>query len=474
MARRFASRIRTTWSTQVFWSPDGMRIGFCSDLSDPPKAWDQPSLWSSSRTGEDVRALADFGGNVTRAAWGTRRVAFTGTVEPYPAFHNVGLFVADEEGTRRLGADSDLTFLGYAWSETLPLFDLGPMWIDEDRFLVFACTRGRSVPYLVDRDEEPRPVMTADTTTEVGQAAVGGDRIAVIASVDGGAGEIYELDPVGGAMRRITTQAARWFGPFRRSPEEIVITHPADGHEIQGWLTRATGAATQRRPLVLEIHGGPYEATMPAPIAEVLMLADAGFHVAAMNPRGSVGFGEAYAGALFGRWGVPDSSDLLATVDHLAAEGLVDPDRVGLLGLSYGGFMVNHLLGAFPGRFRAGVSENPFTEAIADLGAGDSGLTMEVETGVGPLQEDLEGWFALSPALRIHLNHAPLLLLQAEDDVRCPPVHSQIVFSILQQLGRTVELVRYPGEHHIMAMDGRPDRRVDRLERILGWFQTHL
>ena len=136
--------------------------------------------------------------------------------------------------------------------------------------------------------------------------------------------------------------------------------------------------------------------------------------------------------------------------------------------------MVHHLLAEFPGRFRAGVSENPFTEAIADIGAGDSGMTMEVETGVGPLHEDLEGWLALSPALHMHRNEAPLLLLQAEDDVRCPPVHSQVVFQILLSLGRTTELVRYPGETHQMNLGGRPDRRVDRLERILDWFTRYL
>jgi dipeptidyl aminopeptidase/acylaminoacyl peptidase len=156
------------------------------------------------------------------------------------------------------------------------------------------------------------------------------------------------------------------------------------------------------------------------------------------------------------------------------SQGLADPDRIGVLGLSYGGFMVHHLLGTHPGRFKAAVSENPFTMALADLGAGDSGHMTEEDTGVGFWPTDLDGWLALSPAMRIHRNTAPLLLLQADRDVRCPPVHSEVAFAILRQRGVSVEMIRYPEESHEMLAIGRPDRRVDRLERILGWFSDHL
>jgi dipeptidyl aminopeptidase/acylaminoacyl peptidase len=69
---------------------------------------------------------------------------------------------------------------------------------------------------------------------------------------------------------------------------------------------------------------------------------------------------------------------------------------------------------------------------------------------------------------------APLLLLQAEDDQRCPDVQTEIAFTILRRLGRTVEMVRYPDEFHLLLDSGRPDRRVDRLERIVDWFERYL
>jgi dipeptidyl aminopeptidase/acylaminoacyl peptidase len=207
---------------------------------------------------------------------------------------------------------------------------------------------------------------------------------------------------------------------------------------------------------------------------EDLMLADAGFHVLSPNPAGSTGFGEAYTRSLMGRWGAPDGADLIAAIEWAIAEGLADPTRIGVLGLSYGGYMVHHMLGMHPGRFKAAVSENPFTMAFADLGAGDSGHMMAEETGVGVWPKDMDGWLAISPAMKLHRNEAPLLLLQADADVRCPPVHSEIAFAILRPRGVEVEMVRYPEESHIMLAIGRPDRKVDRLERIVGWFSDHL
>ena len=76
--------------------------------------------------------------------------------------------------------------------------------------------------------------------------------------------------------------------------------------------------------------------------------------------------------------------------------------------------------------------------------------------------------------MQIHNNEAPLLLLHCDGDLRCPPVQSEIAFAILRSRGRTVEMVRYPDEPHYLAAIGRPDRRVDRIERIIDWLTRYL
>jgi dipeptidyl aminopeptidase/acylaminoacyl peptidase len=464
---------------QAFWSPDGARVGFLADGSDRAWYYEAPTPWSIAATGKgSPRRLADFEGETAAATWaGPREVVFTGRRERAVYWRNVELFIAEgaKGAVRSLVHDQTVSLNGMVWSELAPLIDdPGPIALGDGRYVVMGHSEGTSSAYLVDKDG--RLTALTDRRLEVAGVVAGGERLVAVACDHGDAAELYELDPdSAGDARRITRDGARWFAPFHHVRTDEVSVPRRRVRDVHGWLTRATGATRgARRPLVLHVHGGPHGAQGPTPLFEDLMLAEAGFHVLAPNPAGSTGFGEDYARSLHGRWGVPDGADLMAVIDWAVAEGLADPDRIGVLGLSYGGFMVHHLLGAHPGRFKAAVSENPVTMALADLGAGDSGHMMEEETGVGEWPGDLEGWLALSPAMRIHRSRAPLLLLQADHDLRCPPVHSEIAFAILRQRGVTVEMVRYPEESHIMAAIGRPDRRVDRLGRIVDWFSAHL
>ena len=137
--------------------------------------------------------------------------------------------------------------------------------------------------------------------------------------------------------------------------------------------------------------------------------------------------------------------------------------------------MTNWLLGRHPGRFAAGVSENPVTDLASFFGTGDYGAWIaEIAAGVSSLADGRERLADRSPATWIERNESPLLLLQAENDMRCPPDQSEIVFAALRKLGRRVELVRYPEESHLLVFTGRPDRRIDRLERIVDWFERYL
>jgi dipeptidyl aminopeptidase/acylaminoacyl peptidase len=94
--------------------------------------------------------------------------------------------------------------------------------------------------------------------------------------------------------------------------------------------------------------------------------------------------------------------------------------------------------------------------------------------GLGTVPENLDAYLRHSPYMHIHHNEAPLLFLVCEGDQRCPPVQSELPFAILRSRGRPVEMVRYPAEPHYMAGVGRPDRRVDRIDRIVDWFSKHL
>ena len=261
-----------------------------------------------------------------------------------------------------------------------------------------------------------------------------------------------------------------WLGLARTVPPRSgspSLTHP-EGHLFDTWLIEGRDAP-RPGPVVIQIHGGPHAAHGPTPWLEMLALADAGFHVLYPNPRGSSGYGEEFAKAIHGRWGEVDGSDHLRLVEWAVESGLADPERIGVMGLSGGGYMTNWLLGHHPGRFRAGVSENPVSNWVSWYGGSDlSGYTDERFVGIGRLPEDIDAFLAASPFMTIHQNTAPLLLLQSENDLRCPPEQSETLFAILRSRGVPTQMVRYPGESHFLAGIGRPDRRVDRMQADRG------
>jgi dipeptidyl aminopeptidase/acylaminoacyl peptidase len=459
----------------AFWSPDGARVGFLSDTRPDLAVFEIPQAWQVGLGAGRERPLATLPGGVWGGVWGTGGLAAVGITRPDPTgWERVVLHVL--EGRRELRAiDEGLdeqSVAGITYGDLVDFagaFSSQAGWLDDRTVIALTGHRGRVHVYRFDLDGKIEPLTEGDVVCTSMATAAG--RVAVVANVDADAGEVYAVEE-GRALRRLTTNGSRWFGPFRRVPERIAVRHP-EGHEVEAWLLRARGK--KKAPLVLSVHGGPHAAHNPTPWMEMLALADAGIHVVWANPRGSVGYGEDFARAITGEWGDPDSSDLLLVLDRLVRQGLTDRRSIGVLGLSYGGFMVHWLLGHFPGRFAAGVSENPVTDLISEFGNADFGSDIgKSATGKALPSDSFAAWLDRSPYTKIHLNEAPLLLLQAEADLRCPPVNSEIPFAILKTLGREVEMVRYPGESHGMFIIGRPDRRIDRLERIVAWFRKNL
>jgi dipeptidyl aminopeptidase/acylaminoacyl peptidase len=206
-----------------------------------------------------------------------------------------------------------------------------------------------------------------------------------------------------------------------------------------------------------------------------MLLVDRGFRVLLPNIRGSATYGRAWIRESLGDWGGVDAADVHAAIDHAVGLGLVDPARLGVLGLSYGGFMVHWLIGTSD-RFRAAVSENGVANQISAWANSDSGVEYNRAASLGdPLSpEGVEKLWRQSPLRNVANIRTPLLMLQAGADLRCPPADNEQFFTALRVLGREVEYVLYPDESHVYQATGRPDRRIDRMERMLAWFERHL
>jgi dipeptidyl aminopeptidase/acylaminoacyl peptidase len=189
--------------------------------------------------------------------------------------------------------------------------------------------------------------------------------------------------------------------------------------------------------------------------------------------RGCPSYGRAWLEAIRGNWGGADADDQLACVDWAVGEGLADPSRLGVTGLSYGGFMTHWLIGRSD-RFRAAVAANGVTNQVSAAANCDKGAIWTTRLGWERPPAGFERLWRQSPLAHAERITTPLLMLQGEADLRCPPADNEQLFIALRWLRRTVEYVLYPEESHVYASAGRPDRRIDRMTRMLDWFDRYL
>lgn len=352
---------------------------------------------------------------------------------------------------------------------------------DVDRFFAFLCGRGR-VAVVHDRGRDVPVTIASDGAIE---RLVDDDFRPSTWALDGNGGgqvvaamargvercDVYALE-AGRSPRRLT----RVGGWLRRRVvprvDEVAIDGP--GGPIQTFVY-ATPGRSEPRATILEIHGGPVWHHTAEPPFGAYVLASAGYRVVCPNIRGSFGFGRAWIEALFGAWGGPDAADCHAVLDWLCAQGLSDPDRLGVTGLSYGGFLTNWLV-ATSDRFKAAVSENGVANQVSAWAGSDCGATYNRAAGLGdPLTPaGVEHLWAQSPLAHAAAIRTPLLLLQGESDLRCPASDAEQLFIALRVLEREVEYVVYPESFHEYRTYGRPDRRIDRHERQLAWFERFL
>ncbi len=286
----------------------------------------------------------------------------------------------------------------------------------------------------------------------------------------GWAPDLYALD--GAEPRRLTWHGA-WLAGHRQpgwqrrefagpaGPITAFIVEPPDGIRC-----RAT---------VLDLHGGPTGQWGVVPSVEAILLASAGYRVVMPNIRGSIDRGASWVAALGGAWGRADVADVLAVLDALVEGSLADEGRIGVMGLSYGGFLVQYLIGVTDA-FAAAVAENGVTNQVFAWAASDLGPSYNRSANLGdPLTADgIRALWDASPLKNVVQIRTPLLLLQGGDDRTCPAADNEQLFVALRALRREVEYVIYPEESHLMQATGRIDRRIDRHERVLAWFDTYL
>jgi len=455
------------------WRPDGKQVTFVANIEEDADLSRYRNIYTVSSKGGEPEILYKGDGPISSVSWSPdgKYIAFTGRVIEDPALfwhRNTELFIFDTETkkTRCLTSGFDRT-MGYGGA---------PIW-SHDSITIYFKAPDRGSVHIYRTDLKGNVEKVTEGNANIGGFGLdeSGEKITYTLSDTTNPSEVYlhEKNPV-----KLTNMNRALMKKLNISePEEFWFT-AGDGVKVQGWIIRPHRyEAGEKYPTALEVHGGPrgaYTFNLGAAEHEFQVLAEHGYAVVYTNPRGSTGFGEEFSRRISGHWGDRDYLDCMEALDYVIENyDYVDPERLGILGGSYGGWMTNWALG-HTDRFKAAVTMRSISNWYSMHGTSDIAFNEhDISWGKEPW-EDPELVLSKSPITYIEDIHTPLLIIHSENDFRCPIEQSEQLYVGLKKLGRTTEFIRFPDEFHGLSRSGQPKHRIERLQHILRWFDIHL
>ena len=409
------------------WSPDGKSIAYITQRD--PRLFD----------------YATFHLAVSPSSGGTARV-LTQSLDrnvSNPRFSSDGktiFFIVDDNGTQNLAS-----FVLNAQTGTLALGDgqLGARPVPGSVFVSAFSAGGGTAGHVAP------------------------EGIAVqMATIDRPA-EIYALSD--GKLSQLTHTNDALFSQLKLSHAEYVQFKSKDGTPVSGYLYKPLDYAPGRKyPTLLRPHGGPVWAYYAEFSEQAQLFAANGYAVLFPNPRGSSGYGQDFCKAIYADWGNRDFQDDMAMVDYALAQGIADPDKLGVGGWSYGGMSTDFII-AQTTRFKAAISGAGVAEILSMYGHDQ--YQKDYETELGLPWENSAAWIKVSPFRNVAKITTPTLFMGGNMDWNVPILGGEQMYQALKRLGVPTELVIYPDEFHEFSV---PSHLRDRLERYLSWYAHYV
>lgn len=451
------------------WSPDGASIAFDHRIDPNLNNSHSADISIVTLDGGAVRKLVTADGPDSGPVWspdGTR-IAFSSSMSS-PAFfytNNRIAVVSASGGVVKSISD--------AFDEQPGMIDWSPAGI-----LFSGLERASSRLYRLNPDTGAIAALTPASGASIGGFSFSGN-FATMAFVSGDAKAFPEVfvAPVAapGAAKQLTSLGEQIKG-WAVGSREMISWKSTDGTEIEGVLHKPADFQPGRKyPLLVIIHGGPTGISRPYRVAgggayPIEQFLAKGAIVLEPNYRGSAGYGEKFRSLNVRNLGVGDAWDVLSGVDHLVAQGLADPARMGVMGWSQGGYI---------SAFLATHERQPF-KAIS-VGAGISNwMTYYVNTDIHPFTrqylkatpwDDPEIYALTSPMTTIKRATTPTLIQHGEFDTRVPTPNAYELYQGLQDVGVPVKLIIYKGFGHGL---NKPKAARAAMEHNLEWFGKYV
>ena len=441
------------------WSPDGTHIAYVSNHDpDPDRSINTDVFVVEAKPNSTPKQLTTFDGpDGGRITWSpdNKWIAFTEGDElklwQYSE-EKLGIVAADGSSAPRI-----LT-TALDRSVSTPLFSAD----------------GKSIEVLAedDRAEYPASVDVAsgqvhraisDSGTATGINAYAG-HTALVWTTDSQPGEVYALE--NGSLRKLTHHNDDVVASLKLAETREVKATSKDGTEVHGLLTLPLDAqAGTKYPMLLFIHGGPNGQDDHGFNLHRQLFAAHGYAELNVNYRGSSGRGNAYQKVIAADWGHHEVDDLLATVDEVVKEGLVDPDRLGVGGWSYGGILTDYTI-ASTTRFKAASSGAGTGNPVALYGIDE--YILQYDNELGPPWKDPQKYIQLGyPFFHADRIRTPTLFMGGDKDFNVPLNGGEQMYQALKSLNVPAELIVYPGQFHGFT---RPSFIRDRYQRWFDWY----
>jgi dipeptidyl aminopeptidase/acylaminoacyl peptidase len=278
------------------------------------------------------------------------------------------------------------------------------------------------------------------------------------------------------SMKPVRVSAANVDLPKQGLGETRVIQWKSkDGREVEGLLTLPVNYDKSKRyPLILNIHGGPAGAFSETFIGAsglypIASFAARGWAVLRANPRGSTNYGLPFRAANLNDWGGGDYEDLMSGVDRIISMGIADPNKLAVMGWSYGGYMTNWVV-TQTNRFKCAATGAGLSNLISMWGTNDIPTTLD-DYFDGAWFEQPDGYIKMSPLAHINNAATPHLILHGQADIRVPTSQGSEMYTALKRKGVHTEMVTYPRTPHGPQ---EPKFVLDIMQRHIDWVAKYI